>query len=667
MTFYNRGCAILSDAFVNGSYKGMDVATVPKLALRKKFVAGGHGIGLKDIIGLLFDNDGELMSDLTVLTHTPNGIPYEADDEDEPPVRYREYVLKHDKQKGHAIYQYHKAYSMDVHDSNKPRQHVTSNVRELFQSLYSKTEPDKSVPGTALLFAKKNIYDEDEARELVNDLLQASKAHAFMQDSVNFSRKHVVDEDDRHHTVLLAESESAREAMKKTITIYLYPGLKYLTVPVYSKHDNLLSFIVSARELTTNRDRIAEWGSKAKIAVGKILYHAMKLEIESLDAEAVKDVKANNLEMEPLDLLKHTLQELKCPVSYEVVRCLSDDILKAPTAKVSTVVESLIEYAEKNEPNDSSTISKDNHIALFVATKVFADFEVVKTIQDFQMLTTLIDLAKERPDEVELRSLKNPILIRGPPRVSLLFVNTSVVSTKNVLGFLERECNRVGPWTPTDTKLTEEFNDICVLDAEENSKMSVFILDLPVILFADQETEYLEERDFLVLCNDSLEDTNQHLVDEVTTLILMQTKNPEYNKRALRRKIEAKNAAIIAAAVAAAARPVTTANGLPASAAESAAVNAFVNAMESFTSPLRAPPVSTRQNIIYPLTAATQSDDDEDDNDDRDEGGDDEDSVGAMDYQDCADGANDSISAITRTTSAPETAAGDGPLWPAAA
>lgn len=52
MTFFNRGCAILSDAFVNGSYKGMDVATVPKLALRKKFVAGGHGIGLKDIIGM---------------------------------------------------------------------------------------------------------------------------------------------------------------------------------------------------------------------------------------------------------------------------------------------------------------------------------------------------------------------------------------------------------------------------------------------------------------------------------------------------------------------------------------------------------------------------------------------------------------------------------------
>jgi hypothetical protein len=51
MTFYNRGCAILSDAFVNGSYKGMDVPTVPQLALRKKFVAGGHGIGLKDIIG----------------------------------------------------------------------------------------------------------------------------------------------------------------------------------------------------------------------------------------------------------------------------------------------------------------------------------------------------------------------------------------------------------------------------------------------------------------------------------------------------------------------------------------------------------------------------------------------------------------------------------------
>jgi hypothetical protein len=405
--------------------------------------------------------------------------------------------------------------------------------------------------------------------------------------------------------------------------------------------------------LTTNRDRIAEWGSKAKIAVGKILYHAMRDEVAAMNPFAVEDVKARNKDLEPLELLKLTLQELNCPVSFEVVRCLCDDIQKPPTAKLTTVVESLIEYAEKSEPNEVSTISKDNEIALFVATQIFAGFEVVKTAHEFQLLTTLIDLAQDRPDEEDLRALKNPILIRGPPRVSLLFVNSSVIGRESILHFLERECDRVGPWTPKDLSLTEEFNDICILadddDEEEEkeedeekseraAKMSVFVLDLPVILFPNGESEYLEGSEYLVLCSDSQsERENAHLVDEVATLVLMQTRNPEYNKRALRRKIEEKNAQ--AAAAAELAEKVRLA-ALEATASAAAAAAA---AVAPRTTPTRAPPVSSRENFIYPAYGSSSASSitvQRDEEEGVDQGGDDNDndtdSVG-MDFQDCAE------------------------------
>jgi hypothetical protein len=337
LMFYNRGCALEADALLAGSKKGDRATSIITP------IAGCHGLGLKDVIGLALANGGTEFTSVRLLTHTPEGIAYENDDRSVTTCHYRSWSLHHTEHVKPLNHPNHATYGAKVEDfktDNLDGAKLPENVANLFRGLHSGTDPKLSIAGTVVIFTKEGFSSQAAAEAMVQRILTESRQHLLLVDSADHDSMVVRNGLQVTHGIHLAQTDAARAVTANNFVIYLSPGLLYCTVPTNSARPNRLCVTLSCKEVETNRDRKTEWTDNLKRSSGRALFYAMDHEIQQLTFLAKMRIKSDNPGIEPLPLLLRTL-ELLCPVTFEIVQAMCDDFAKPITEDLSAVVEAL--------------------------------------------------------------------------------------------------------------------------------------------------------------------------------------------------------------------------------------------------------------------------------------------------------------------------------------
>ena len=256
---YNRGCIMPIDAFEVGSHKLPSLSDGYRLDRRKAdYIAGGHGIGLKDVITTAFSILG--YNELNVSTYHPRN--------DYRTFRMSSSKVKCDK----AMAQYKGKYTMNVTDTDSaPMSGFPAEAKSVLKAL----KVEGRAAGTLVAFKKvfRSSQSLPDQLRMKNDLMAALKKHIFSTSS-NTTKKRVMIKDLSGHFLgyFLFMHEASND-----FNTYLYPGLFYCSkrIDCEKAPERKLSVIFSSVLIQTNRDRIDVFENQAVLALGKMLFVAV--------------------------------------------------------------------------------------------------------------------------------------------------------------------------------------------------------------------------------------------------------------------------------------------------------------------------------------------------------------------------------------------------------
>jgi len=339
---YNRGCIMPIDAFEVGSHKLPSFTDGYRLDRRKQdYIAGGHGIGLKDVITTAFSILG--YSELNVSTYHPHN--------DYRTFRMSKSKLKCDK----AMSEYKGKYTMNVTDTDSaPMRGFPMEAKSVLRAL-------KSEGGTAgTLVAFKKVFRSSESLpdqlKMKDNLMAALKKHIFSTSSNTIKKRILVKDESGHFLGYFLLMNEASSVLKT----YLYPGLFYCSKRIDREKapERRLAVVFSSVLIYTNRDRTDVFENQAELALGRMLFVAV------LAREAT--------------VLQLVTVALKCSLSS------GDQMMGYGSEPV--LVTALIKYHRSLEAPD---LRRQGIVLDTLRDLCFGDVTVVSDAETFQILNAL--------------------------------------------------------------------------------------------------------------------------------------------------------------------------------------------------------------------------------------------------------------------------------------
>ena len=248
------------DAFQVGSHK------LPKqsksLDVKKlEYIAGGHGIGMKDVITSSFSL--LKLDDLVVTTYHPN-IEYS---------NFRSFRMNRKKKKRDGAMDYYAGvYTVDVKDTDDVPKKLPSPCVSLLRSLKN----EGTTAGTVVVISKSFVTSNDEEEEirLQRNFHKALNKHIFCMDAKEISQKIIVKTPHGQMLGYFILHPNLKNSNSEFRT-FLFPGLFYCSTKAISDFEQTVSVIFTSCLITTNRDRVDIFENQAKTALGKMIFNAV--------------------------------------------------------------------------------------------------------------------------------------------------------------------------------------------------------------------------------------------------------------------------------------------------------------------------------------------------------------------------------------------------------
>jgi len=235
---FNRGCVMPIDAFEVGSHKLPHPSDCYRLDRRKvDYIAGGHGIGLKDVITTAFSILD--FNELNVATYHPRN--------DFRTFRMSSNHVKCDK----AMSEYKGKYTMTVTDTDSaPVSGFTVEAKSLLKSLKS----EDRAAGTLVAFKRvfRSSQSLPEQLKWKDDLKAALRKHIFSTDSRTIKKRVSIKDDSGQFLGYFLFMHQANSVLNT----YLYPGLFYCSkrIDPLQAPERRLSVVFSSVLIKTNRE-----------------------------------------------------------------------------------------------------------------------------------------------------------------------------------------------------------------------------------------------------------------------------------------------------------------------------------------------------------------------------------------------------------------------------
>ena len=354
LIFFNYGLALIQDAFMPGSHKGKNLGS------KKHFIAGGHGLGLKDVISVAFDEHCSNFTQMSAVSYHPRAIRYH----DDKKRLFRYFVMHKDKSKKSRCFEHFQGnYTLDISDTGNPPKRLPCCVQKLLTNI--KNHDRGGVPATVFVFTRAATSPEAVEAE-IEHIKQASMKHIFLCSSKEFRRIEVKSSQNNSFSSILIHKRR-----QESFKVFLYPGLFLCAKKSNYEDDNLLSFVFSAGLVVTNRDRVLDYNDMLSANVGDIIVTAMKSELFSELNDTTDD-----------DVL-----ESQCPISLLVSRAIHRDLDLPDDGKMSVVSKAIVDYVSQMKTSHES--SSVQFIKAFFCKKLFGKFEIVLKKSDRAVVNAL--------------------------------------------------------------------------------------------------------------------------------------------------------------------------------------------------------------------------------------------------------------------------------------
>jgi hypothetical protein len=342
--FYNRGCALTEDALQPGSYKD----------IQNKFVAGGHGLGLKDAIGAAFH---EIMGFyyFTAISFHPEAIDYQTHSSYDQKKFYRKFSLNSDNIKLDPVYaRYAGTYALDISDSTKCPRNVPNCIRNLLQK-------HNDVPMTIITLTCL-CDNRQTAVEFKQALIASQQCHIMCNPTTSY------------HTLNVQGNWFViHNKIQSHFHISLFSGVHYCSIPWDEETPasvKYLSVLFNTEEFITNRDRIGTYDRNLSSSVGRLFLHAIDGKIEAI----IKIVE---------DVFKAELKQTNKVGQMKKSNIILDSIFES------------MKKSNQSHPNTTLIVVRLKSIWTNFYTNLLAQYTLVRSAHDERLVRDVIEILKQ--------------------------------------------------------------------------------------------------------------------------------------------------------------------------------------------------------------------------------------------------------------------------------
>ena len=289
----------------------------PNRNLKRQFICGGFGSGLKNTITALFNQDGCLKySDCNFVTYHPDGT-----DED-PPKNFRAIRMASDKYKGNEGGLEQPKYTHDIQDF---RTLTKNSILGLPNFL---TDFDREIIGkiqqcnTACTLTKvtKSFVDDSRGKEkFITEIRNAFGDHIVTKSKEDFKHHFVIHDSSRNFIAEVYHLGSNTQQRTEKNVFYGFPGFRLCEKDYSNEHERKLCFNVNTNLITMSSDRTKSYGT-LKFLIGKILCICLT---QPENIKEIKDSRVVNSTMDHTNLFSDLITKSMREVESNFSDCIT--------------------------------------------------------------------------------------------------------------------------------------------------------------------------------------------------------------------------------------------------------------------------------------------------------------------------------------------------------